>query len=64
MKEVPTMTAISASIPWNLISENPSITYWIHLVDDQELESEKFTINIGSKSQKKISLEESLMLNS
>ncbi|MEX1152036.1 MAG: cadherin-like domain-containing protein, partial [Nitrosopumilaceae archaeon] len=46
----PTLSIISASIPWALISKGPIAVYWIQLQGDVIRESDKFTINVGNES--------------
>ncbi|HEY7757357.1 MAG TPA: hypothetical protein VIA08_03910, partial [Nitrososphaeraceae archaeon] len=47
----PSISILSAIIPWELISKGPAAVYWIHLQGDVIKESDKFTINVGQKSQ-------------
>ena len=46
----PSISILSAIIPWELISKGPAAVYWIHLQGDTIKESDKFTINVGQKS--------------
>jgi hypothetical protein len=46
----PSVSILSAIIPWELISKGPAVVYWIHLQGDTIKESDKFTINVGKKS--------------
>jgi hypothetical protein len=46
----PSVSILSAIIPWELISKGPAAVYWIHLQGDTIKESDKFTINVGGKS--------------
>jgi hypothetical protein len=45
----PTLSIISASIPWPLISKGPIAVYWIQLQGDVIRESDKFKINVGKE---------------
>ncbi|HXV66575.1 MAG TPA: Ig-like domain-containing protein, partial [Nitrosopumilaceae archaeon] len=45
----PSLSIISASVPWALISKGPIAVYWIQLKGDIVRESDKFTINVGTE---------------
>jgi hypothetical protein len=46
----PSISVMSAIIPWELISKGPATVYWIHLQGATIKESEKYTINVEKDS--------------